>query len=476
MTLNVSPRIIELLTSRDTDGTIVRQLTPGRIPAAAAAADWRPGQALSLLLVGAVGIGNVGADMRSGEIVRQLRLLLGAEQVRLSVLASGEHWPAPLMPGVEWRGMGFDFAETLAHGIASHHGVVACEGSMFKSTFSNALSAMMAGALGHAAAGGKLAVGYGAEIGSMEPPLEALVAGHLNGALILCRNPESRRIADRLGLRAADGADTAWTFEAASPARAAELLRQRGWNGHAPLLTVCPNNPFWWPIRPDPRLAQRMRQTGAGKDLFYGLGFMFHTRTAESERKYQRYLDQLALAVRHLAREGEMFPILIGMDRADETACGDLSARLGGGIVTFLGYRHAAADVIAILRRSRLLLSARFHALVGAMPAAVASLGIAMDERVRNLLRDDDGARVVSADDPELGSRLIEAAHRLDPGRVRACARATVGSAVEGMGQMGMAFVDEVSRVLPDFPLRDRGRGWQAHLPPLPRAVAELLS
>ena len=32
-----------------------------------------------------------------------------------------------------------------------HHGVIACEGSMFKSKFANALSTMMAGALGIAA-------------------------------------------------------------------------------------------------------------------------------------------------------------------------------------------------------------------------------------------------------------------------------------------------------------------------------------
>lgn len=476
MSFAISPRLVEVLTSRDADRTIIQQLTPGKVkPVAPSVGDWRPGSPLSLLMVGAVGIGNVGADMRSGEILRQIRLLLGAERLELNVLATGEHWPSEQMQGVGRRDLRFDIAEALSDGVATHHGVIACEGSMFKSTFSNALSAMMGSALGSAAAQGKLAVGYGAEIGAMEPVLEAFVSAHLNDALILCRNPESRRIADRLGLRSADGADTAWTFEAVPPHRAAMLLREQGWNGSDPLLVVCPNNPFWWPIRPNPRLAHQMQQTGVSRDLYYGLGFMFHTETPETIRQYETYLDQLAYAIRQLAKEREMFPVLVGMDRADEAACHDLAARLGADLPILPGYRYPAAEIIAVLRLASLLLSARFHALVGSMPAAVPSIGIAMDERVRNLLRHDP-SRLIAADDPELGPRLVEAARRIDSARVRHDAREVVAAAVEGMGQMGMAFVDEVQRVVPGFPLPQRPRTWESHVPALPRAVVELLS
>ncbi|MCZ7681129.1 MAG: hypothetical protein M5U28_21025 [Sandaracinaceae bacterium] len=47
--------------------------------------------------------------------------------------------------------------------------MIACEGSMFKSKFANALSTMMVGALGLATAEEKIAVGYGGEAGAMDP-------------------------------------------------------------------------------------------------------------------------------------------------------------------------------------------------------------------------------------------------------------------------------------------------------------------
>ena len=61
------------------------------------------------------------------------------------------------------------FPPFLADEVPRHHGVVACEGSMFKSKFANALTTMMIGSLGIAAAQNKLSVGYGAEAGHMDP-------------------------------------------------------------------------------------------------------------------------------------------------------------------------------------------------------------------------------------------------------------------------------------------------------------------
>ena len=42
---------------------------------------------------------------------------------------------------------------------------------MFKSKFANALTTMMIGSLGIAAAQNKLSVGYGGEAGHMDPPI-----------------------------------------------------------------------------------------------------------------------------------------------------------------------------------------------------------------------------------------------------------------------------------------------------------------
>ncbi len=69
--------------------------------------------------------------------------------------------------------------------LRNNHGVIACEGSMFKSKFANALTTMMIGSLGLASAENKLSVGYGGEAGHMDPLIRNMcaqlcvgVAGH----------------------------------------------------------------------------------------------------------------------------------------------------------------------------------------------------------------------------------------------------------------------------------------------------------
>ena len=44
------------------------------------------------------------------------------------------------------------FPNYVADVVHRHHGVIACEGSMFKSKFANALSTLMVGAIGCASA------------------------------------------------------------------------------------------------------------------------------------------------------------------------------------------------------------------------------------------------------------------------------------------------------------------------------------
>src|SRR5690606_2479788 len=146
--------------------------------------------------------------------------------------------------------------------VHQQHGVIACEGSMFKSKFANALSTMMVGSLGLASAEGKLAVGYGGEAGSMDPSLEDLVRSYCQEALIITRNDESCTRLAKLGLRSKRGTDTAWTFDPGDPGRAQALLERAGWDGRTPVLAIAPINAFWWPVNPD--LVKGALRLGAG--------------------------------------------------------------------------------------------------------------------------------------------------------------------------------------------------------------------
>lgn len=466
----------EFLASADPERTLLDHLAalvgqsgPGEFP-------WRPGSPLRLLLAGYSGAGNVGTEMRTGEIRRQLSYLLGAGAVEFSALSLGWTLPADTLVGVHCVPLATGYIpEVVANTTRQHHATIACEGSMFKSTFANILSAIMAGALGMASRGGNLAVGYGAEVATMDSALDHFVRQQARDALIICRNEPSLRAALDLGLRAGPGTDTAWTFEAAPRQRGAALLRSAGWNGVDKLLVVCPMNPFWWPVRPSPQMARELRRNGAHKQRHFASLF-FHAQSPEIDRRYRRYVEQLGFAVGELSRSLSAWPVMLAMDRVDTSAARDLAAMLSSTAV-IVGAEHRAGDVVAALRCADLLISSRFHALVGAMPSGVPSIGIAMDERIANLLTGSGQAeRLVAADDPDLGQHIVQAARRLDRDDVSQASRRIVGEAIQASGEMGRQFLREVRRLLPDFALPDRPATWQAHVSPLPDEVDAFLS
>ena len=130
---------------------------------------WQPGTRLKLLFAGYNGNRNTGADVRVEEMIRQVRRVLGDEHLDLSVLSHNLSLSEGYFDRTRQVKLPDVFPPFLFREISQHHGVLACEGSMFKSKFANALTSMMIGSLGIAAAENKLSVGYGAEAGHMDP-------------------------------------------------------------------------------------------------------------------------------------------------------------------------------------------------------------------------------------------------------------------------------------------------------------------
>ena len=126
---------------------------------------WQPGEKLKLLFAGYNGTRNTGSDVRVEEMLRQMRRILGPENVDLSMMTFNFDRSRGYFAGTSQVRLPDIFPPFLANEVPKHHGVVACEGSMFKSKFANALATMMIGSLGIAAAENKLSVGYGAEAG-----------------------------------------------------------------------------------------------------------------------------------------------------------------------------------------------------------------------------------------------------------------------------------------------------------------------
>lgn len=438
---------------------------------------WQPGKPLKLVLAGYVGTRNTGADVRVEEMIRQFRHVVGDDDLELTAMSLDLKRTAGYFRSVRQVKLPVVFPKFLFEECPKHHGVIACEGSMFKSKFANALSTMMAGALGIACTEGKLAVGYGAEAGAMTPAMRDFVKKHCKHAFVLCRNNPSRDVLGRLGIRTVGGADTAWTFDPAPASVGERLLRERGWDGKKKVLVVCPINPFWWPVKPDIAKAAARALVGQYREEHYQSVY-FHHSSEESDEKYARYIDGIATAIEAFSRDRDIFTILVGMERVDRESCEALSERLGTSPPQFISDDYDMFEMVSVLRRCSYMLSSRFHAIVTAMPGLVPSAGITMDERIRNLMNDRGHPDLfLEVDEDDLSEKILAMLLRLerDSEQIREDIARAVPKQLKLMGQMGIDFMDEVVRVYPEFPRKQLPRTWDAHLPPLSPELNRLL-
>lgn len=438
---------------------------------------WEPGKALKLLLAGYVGTRNTGADVRVEEMIRQFRALLGDDNVELTIMTVDKKLSSGYFRTVRQVTLPAVFPKFLFDECPKHHGVIACEGSMFKSKFANALSAMMAGALGMASSEGKLSVGYGAEAGGMNPSLREYVRKHCQDSLIICRNEPSRDVLGKLDVRTSSGTDTAWTFDPAPLSVGQQLLKDKGWDGEKPVVAVCPINPFWWPVKPDVAKAFAHKFMGQFEYEHYK-SIYFHHSSNEVKEKYNKYLDGLAFALERFVKEKNYFPILVGMEQIDRRSAEALSTRLSFDAPLFISNEYDMYQLVSVIRNCSLMASSRYHAIVTSMPGLVPSIGVTMDERIRNLMNDRGHPDFfLEVDDENLGERLLGLFHKVhgNADQVREDIARTIPAQLKLMGQMGIDFLDELCRVYPEFPRKDRPRVWDQHLPPLPANLEKLV-
>jgi polysaccharide pyruvyl transferase WcaK-like protein len=428
---------------------------------------WRPGRPLRLLFAGYNGTRNTGSDVRVEEMIRQIRWILG-DAIETSVFTQNFDLTRGYFAGARQVRLPDVFPPAVFREARAHDGVVACEGSMFKSQFANALTTMMVEVLGVASAANRLSVGYGAEAGRMDRSLEWLCRRYVRDSLVITRNEESAARLRALGIRTETGTDTAWTFQPHPREQGAAILRRRGWDGSTPVLVVCPINPFWWPVRPSILKYLARATTGAFADSHYRTIY-FHRSGRDVRRRFEAYLDGLARGIARFRRDYACFPALVAMEALDTDACRRLSARLDGAPV-FSSLDYDMYELVALLRCGDLMISSRYHGIVTSMPALVPSAGVTMDERIRNLMHERGHAHLLlTVDDPDLGDRVVDVLRALVAEREAVQAR--IGLAVldnlKRMARMGRAFEAHVLQRYPDFPVRADARSWEDYLPPL---------
>jgi polysaccharide pyruvyl transferase WcaK-like protein len=437
---------------------------------------WQPGKKLKLLFAGYNGTRNTGSDVRPEETLRQLRHVLGAENVEFAAMTQNFDLTRGYFKGAEQVYLPDIFPPFIAREIPKHHGVVVVEGSAFKSKFANALTTMIIGSLGTAAAQNKLAVGYGSEAGKMDSSVAKMCARYCKHSLVITRNEESRTLLRKLGVPTELGTDTAWTFEPLPPEYGRKALQDAGWNGKLPVLVVCPINPFWWPVSPSLIKYAARATTGAYKESHYRTVY-FHKSGPDVDQAFERYLTAIANAVVAFRQRREVFTVLAATEQLDARACHRISGKLGG-VPVFSSENYDMYQMVSILRAGHMMASSRFHGIVTSMPALVPSAGITMDERIRNLMHDRGHEDLLmSVDDPDLEPKLLVALEKLatEGERIADGIGRTVVKNLKLMARMGVYFEEEVQRRYPDFPTRKGQWSWEDYLPPMDAGLRRLI-
>jgi polysaccharide pyruvyl transferase WcaK-like protein len=437
---------------------------------------WKPGNPLKLLFAGYNGTRNTGSDVRVEEMLRQVRRVLGAQNIDLSVMTQNLDLTRGYFGDARQVHLPDVFPPFLHSEIRKNDGVVTCEGSMFKSKFSNALTTMFIGALGIASAQNKLSIAYGAEAGAMDPLLQSMCKRYCRDSMVITRNTESQDVLGKLGVPTELGTDTAWTFEPLDSKYGRKALRDAGWDGTTPVLAVCPINPFWWPVSPS--IAKWMAHAVAGAyEKSHYRTIYFHRSGRDVDAAYEKYLTAMAGGVQKFRQTREVFPVLVAMEMLDRDACERIAQKIGGAPI-FSSDRLNMYEIVSILRACDRMLSSRYHAIVTSMPAGVPSVGVTMDERIRNLMRErGHGHLFTSVDDPDLTDRIVTALGSLDKQEDEICDAMgrTVARNLQTMARMGIYLEEQVARRYPEFPVRSGVLGWQEYLPPLSPLLNELL-
>lgn len=429
---------------------------------------WERGQQLRLLFAGYNGTRNTGSDVRVQEMLRQVRHVLGADHVDFSVMSQDFERSRGYFKGTRQVYLPDVFPPFLFREVRKSHGVIACEGSMFKSKFANALTTMIVGSLGLASAENKLSVGYGGEAGYMDRLVEQMCTTYVRDSLIITRNVESQTVLAKLGVSTELGTDTAWTFEPHAVPYGRRALRDAGWDEKTPVLVLCPIHPFVWPVKASIAKYLARVTTGAYAESQYRTVY-FHESGAEVDRKYKHYISGLAKAVAAFRGRHHVFPILVAMERLDTLACRSMAEILPGTPI-FTSDDFDMFQLVSILRCASYMVSSRYHGIVTSMPSLVVSAGVTMDERIRNLMRERGHEHLfLTVEDPDLEPKLLDIMETLvrEAESIGDGIGRTVVRNLKVMGRMGALLEDVVRRTYPEFPLRSGVLSWKDYLPPL---------
>lgn len=338
-----------------------------------------PEEPLRVLLLGYTGAGNTGADLRTIETIRQLRALFDDRRLELTVFAVDSLLDHPDLRSVRiFTPRDAYLPDALSDVLDDYDVVLNVEGSTYTSKFSDALAALLIGGVGLAAARGRIAGAYGVDAGAMTDRLTRFATRTAQGVDIVCRSGAASERLRALGLTVEAGADAAWAFRAAPGARPELPARYA---------VLCPNNPFWWPVRTDVQRALELDVAGARSPLRYG-PLSFHAWDDLRAARFAAYKRSLASVAEGLMQRGYT-PVFVAMERLDRAACEEIAALLPFEAPIVARGEHTLDAVVATLEGAQWVVTTRYHASVLAIANRVPVVGVSMDSRIDQLFAEN---------------------------------------------------------------------------------------
>ena len=312
----------------------------------------------------------------------------------------------------------------------------------------------------------------------MDKLISQTCAHFVHDSLVITRNPESQTVLGKLGISTELGTDTAWTFEPHPGAYGRKALRDAGWDEKTPVLVLCPIHPFVWPVKASIAKYAARVTTGAYKDSQYRTVY-FHESGAENDREFRRLFTSTGSSVPRapFQQKHKVFTALAATERLDAVACRAIAEQIPG-LPIFTSDDCDMYQLVSILRQCAYMVSSRYHGIVTCMPALVASAGVTMDERIRNLMRERGHQHLfLTVDDPDLGPKMLQMMQTLvaESESIRqGIGDTAVARNLKVMARMGVIFEDLMRRQYPEFPLRGGVRSWEEYLPPLSENLVRL--
>jgi len=353
--------------------------------------------AKKVLLVGYCGAGNLGANIR----VKCLSDFFSAYHIECTILLMGwdDYWNA------HERTIILDeyFPLFFLKEIPTYDAVITCEGSMFKSFFSNSLTLMQSAALLIAQAYGIPTLAYGAEIGKMHDWIEKSLVPLLTTIPIFSRSETSYQRGTSLGLTVFEGVDSAWRFtgEKFLDKKDEKVLK----------IVVCPVDPFQFPLK----LITGDKIGSTGEKFRDQLYFDANPGRANQLKELMTEIGQAIIT----AMQGKKYRVdIVAMDEMDNNACEVYQKLFAESSILHIATASNSTARLKVLAEADLCITQRYHAAVLCMAQFINVIGIAIDERIPNLFAElDAGSVVVNYLDPELELKLgAEITQQLETG------------------------------------------------------------